>query len=175
MFEKIKELFNKSTKEAKKLDTAMKELKSVHEQSICEFESNTNDCSLVQQLKEKQTMKRIVDADIKAYNNHSNATIQKFWHFLITLEKNGFKMNSNSNSYRMFPVQEKSDIRDIFIIEGTYRLERVLDSFTLDDINDIFNELMALKQKTIVIEEKQAVSKALVKDIDDIKTKLGIE
>lgn len=174
MFEKIKELFNKPIKEANELDTAMKELKNVSEQSICEFESNTNDCSLVQQLKEKQAIKRIVDADIKAYNTHNYSSVQKFRHFLLALEENGFRMN-NVYVTKQFDALKNSEINNMFLREGTRRLEYVLDSFSLDDIDNIANELKALKQKIIIVEEKKATSNVLANDIANIKAKLGID
>ena len=63
MFDKIRNWII-NIKRADELDTTISELSS--EKNICKFESDTSDCSLVQELKSKQAMKKIVDADLWA-------------------------------------------------------------------------------------------------------------
>ena len=170
MFNKIKSWIANCIKTSNELDKSTNELNNVSEQNICKFESDTSDCSLIQELKSKQEIKKIVDDDIKEYDSHGNDNIQKFLNFLITMENSGFRMNVSSRIW-----SDVSDIRDMFNREGTFRLEVVLDSFSLDDIDDIANEIKALKQKMIIVKEKRAYSNALAKDISDIKVKLGID
>ena len=169
MFEKLKIFFSKSVKTSKEVDTTMNELKNTVEKFICKYEGNTNECSLIKELKSKQAMKKTIEDCIKSYDNHSNTNVENIWRFLATLEKNGFRMNSDAHSYN------SSDINEMFIHEGTYRLEHALNYFSLTDIDNIANELKALKQNTIIVREKKAVLKALEDDIADIKNKLGIE
>ena len=54
----LKQFFGRAVQEAQELDAVM---------ASCQFESSTNDCSLVQQLKQKQTEKREMDAKIKDF------------------------------------------------------------------------------------------------------------
>lgn len=163
-------------KEAQKLDNAMNE---TYRGNACKHESDTNDCNLVQQLKEKQSALRIIENDIKAYSKYDLSIAQHTKSFLKSLESHGFKMDKYYKSLLWSYYEEKDDCGAVYNMfkegYGVQILERALCDVSFKDIDNIFNELKAIKQRCVILEEKEAAAKALRQDIKNIKTKLGIE
>lgn len=154
-------LFNKLARASQSIDITSIEAN----QNICRHESNTSDCSLVQQLKEKQAAKREIDDYIKAYENnapHITCHLQKFF---MALESYGFEMDYFHQSVdRLFRYNYAAVV-----------IEKALHDLSIDDVNHLTSEIISLKQKAYVLEEKRESSKVLGQEIADIKDKLGIE
>lgn len=159
-------------KDAQEIDKAIKAEDNNLEQNVCvcKYESNTSDCSLVQQLKEKQANKKAVDNDIKSYEKYDLSIVQYVRKFLTTLEEHNFCMDKH---YRFSGEGAVDFMFNNFC--GVGRLEEALYYISNDDIDNMAKELKSLKQRTIIINELKSVSKALENDIADIKEKLGIE
>lgn len=169
--------FKKCIKEAQKLDKAINE---TYRGNACKHESDTNDCNLVQQLKEKQSALRIIENDIKAYSEYDLSIVQHTKSFLKSLESCGFKMDKYyGESPYVFcasSCNKCSAVDNMFKgFYGVQRLEKALCDVSLEEIDNVYNELKAIKQKRMVLEEKEAAAKAIRQDIVNIKMKLGIE
>lgn len=158
-------LFKRCVNDVLYLDTALNEVYE-KQQNTCKYESSTSDCSLVQQLKEKQAAKKEIDNYIKAYENNSPSTTQylrKF--FLMLLESNGFEMDYYyRRAERMFEYNYANII-----------FERAIHDLSVDDVNNLTSEIISLKQKACILTAKREESNILNKEIADIKEKLGIE
>lgn len=73
----IKRFFGYAVEQAQEVDTAL---------ATCQFESSNKDCSIVQQLRDKQEQKKEVDAKIKAFEQHEPVVVDKFIELLLNLE-----------------------------------------------------------------------------------------
>jgi hypothetical protein len=170
--------FKKCINEAQELDNAMNNIYRGKTENVCRHESDTNDCNLVQQLKEKQSALRTIENDIKAYSKYDLSIVQQTKSFLKSLESCGLKMDKYYRQSLYWFDKEKDDcgaVSSMFEHYGAQIIEKALYDFSLEDINNIFNELKSLKQKTMILEEKEAAASALRQDIANIKMKLGIE
>lgn len=141
----------------------------------CQFESNNNDCSLIQQLKEKQTTKRGIDEKIKAFEQHEPAVIDKLLEFLLLLESNRFEMGMECRSYHMPGAYNSGVKRTFYDHYSMLRLERVIAQVTESDLDAIHAELKSMKNRVNVLGELHQQSSALADEIKVIKAQLGIE
>lgn len=162
----LKRFFGSAVEQAQELDAAM---------ASCQFESSNKDCSLVQQLKDKQTQKRAIDNKIKSYDDHSINTVTNIFLLLVELEKEGVEMTRYDRSYP-FMVSNYSAFKDcagrhIF----TVKLEKVLDEMSESGVAAIGEELNALKTRATILCDLRRQSAELGKEITTIKAQLGIE
>lgn len=137
----------------------------------CQFESSNNDCSLVQQLKQKQAEKREVDAKIKDFETSQPARVLRFMSFLMEMERHGFEMGCHHHhleygSYIYYHFQHRC---------GTGKLEDMLGGMSDAELNMMFEELKALKHRAKIVGELQSQAHQLDDEISELKTKLGIE
>lgn len=138
---------------------------------VCQFTENSGECSLVQQLKQKQAEKRDVDTKIKSYESAGAETVPYFLRFLVSMEQQGLEMERNfSRAYYDSRIYYDFQNRC-----GTARLEEVLCGMSDNEMNLMFEELRNLKNKAQVVGEYRAMSKKLGEEISELKTKLGIE
>ena len=138
---------------------------------VCQFTEDSGDCSLVQQLKQKQAEKRDVDAKIKSYESTGAETVPYFLRFLVSMEQQGLEMERNF-------ARSCYDSRIYYDFHhrcGTARLEEVLCRIPDNEINLMFEELRSLKNKAQVVGEYWAISKKLGEEISELKIKLVIE
>lgn len=163
----LKRLFGSAVEPAQDFDTTI---------ATCQFKSSNNDCSLVRELKEKQTAKRAVDNKIKSYDEHSVNSIASFFDLLVKMEKDGFEMGTSSYYPGSFNSSERSRIADSF--ERSFcmiKLENILSSMFDEDIAAISSELFALRTRSAVLGDLRRQSAKLDKEIAAIKAQLGIE
>lgn len=151
---------------------------------VCDFESSTNDCSLVQQLKDKQAKKREIDASIKSYDDHSGVNVEKFLALLLRMEEGGFQMGWVSSHYPSWTLGHETlsdenkrswiarSFNDLF---GVCRLETILDEMSNEDVIAIGEELKALKRRADIVCDLRRQSDSLSVEIATIKIQLGIE
>ena len=162
----LKRFFGSAVEQAQELDTAM---------ASCQFESSNKDCSLVQQLKDKQTRKRAIDNKIKSYDDHSTNTVTNFFLLLVELEKNGVEMSRYDRSYPFmrsdYSLFKDSADRHFFVA----KLEKVLDEMSESGVAAIGEELNALKTRARILCDLRRQSAELGKEIATIKAQLGIE
>ena len=162
----LKRFFGSAIEQAQELDAAM---------ASCQFESSNKDCSLVQQLKDKQAKKREIDAKITSFEKHEPVVLEKFMEFLLKLERNRFEMGMDYRSYHM-PGVYNSKIKDTFgRCYGVERFEAVIDQTTMADIDAIHEELRAMKDRVNVLSGLHQQSKLLGNEIKGLKDQLGIE
>ena len=164
----LKRLFGSAVEQAQEFDAAM---------ASCQFESSNKDCSLVQNMKDKQAAKREIDGRIKSYNDHSADTIIQFFSLLVEMEKSGFKMGDHD--WRMsygYGSSNRSFITESFErAYGVIRLEEILDRMPEEGVAAIGTELTAMKQRATILGDLRRQSAELGKEIETIKTQLGIE
>lgn len=154
----FKRLFGSAVEQAQEFDAAM---------ASCQFESSNNDCSLVQQLKDKQEQKRNLEKEIKEYATNSPAVVTNLYKFLKELERSGFHMDSRFH---------RSCLEyDMGSSMGMVLIERALYQMTDDDVRGIGKELCAIRDRRRTIAEKEAALAVICADIAIIKTQLGIE
>lgn len=135
--------------------------------SVCQYQSDLEECNLIHQLKEKQSQLKELDNEIRKYKNGSIETIPHFINFLMLLGEHTDLMNYHYDEHH-------GKVRNYFSRHGTYDLEKILHILSLDDIDMIATDLKMLKTKSKIMSEKQSISRVLEKDIDKIKVKLGI-
>ena len=133
--------------------------------NICKYESSTGDCSLIQQLKEKQAAKKKIDEDIKAYESNSPLIAQSIRKFFIALEKRGLEMD---HYYHRVDKMFDHHYATCIVANALYDL-------SLEDVESLISEIQSIKQKAVVLEEKRLKSQVLGQNIADIKERLGIE
>lgn len=137
----------------------------------CNYESSTGECSLIQKLKELQTQKKEVDKQIEDYEKSRSASADNFINLLVEMEKAQCFMFCNSRIIR----DHESGVNKHFEYYGTSHLERVLGSFSENQVQLICNELKNLSNKVNTIAEKREASNKLAAEIKEIKDALGIE
>lgn len=157
----LKQFFGRAVQEAQEFDAVM---------ASCQFESSNNDCSLVQQLKQKQAEKREVEAKIKDFETSHPAMVLRFKAFLMEMERHGFEMGCHHH------LEFGSCVYHYFQHRcGVGRLEDVLGRMSDAELNMIFEELRALKHRAQIFGELRSQANQLSDEIDELKTKLGIE
>ena len=157
----LKQFFGRAVQEAQEFDAVM---------ASCQFESSNNDCSLVQQLKQKQAEKREVEAKIKDFETSHPAMVLRFEAFLMEMERHGFEMGCHHH------LEFGSRIYHYFKHRcGVWKLEDVLGRMSDAELNMIFEELRALKHRSKFFGELRSQANQLSDEIDELKTKLGIE
>lgn len=162
----LKRFFGYAVEQAQEVDTAL---------ATCQFESGNKDCSLVQQLKDKQTQKRAIDNKIKSYDLHSADNIRNFFLLLCKMEAKGIEMTKYDRGYP-FMVSNYSSVKDCFERSfGMARLEEALDEISEEGVAAIGEELNALKKRAIIMCDLRPQSAELGKEIAQIKAQLGIE
>ena len=154
----LKRFFRSAVEQAQELDAAM---------ASCQFESSNNDCSLVQQLKDKQAQKRNLEKEIKDYATNSPAVVTNLCKFLKELEQSGFHMDSRFGRSCLEYSMGSS--------MGMVLIERALCQMTDGDVRGIGKELCAIRDRRQTISEKEASLAVICADIAIIKTQLGIE
>lgn len=162
----LKRFFGSAVEQVQELDAAM---------ASCQFESSNKDCSLVQQLKDKQTQKRAIDNKIRSYDDHSTNTVTNFFLLLVELEKEGVEMTRYDRSYP-FMVSNYSAFKDCADRHFfTVKLEKVLDAMPESGVAAIGEELNALKTRATILCDLRRQYAELGKEIATIKAQLGIE
>ena len=162
----LERFFGYAVEQAQEVDIAL---------ATCQFESSNKDCSLVQQLKDKQTQKRAIDSRIKSYDLHSADNIRNFFLLLCKMEANGIEMTKYDRGYP-FGVSNYSSVKDCFERSfGMERLEEALDEISEEEVAAIGEELNALKKRAIILCDLRSQSAELGKEIAQIKAQLGIE
>lgn len=162
----LKRFFGYAVEQAQEVDAAL---------ATCQFESSNKDCSLVQQLKDRQTQKRAIDNKINSYDLHSANNIRNFFLLLCKMEAKGIEMSKYDRGYP-FIVSNHSPIKDCFERSfGMARLEEALDEISEDGVAAIGEELNTLKKRAIILCDLRAQSAELGKEITTIKAQLGIE
>lgn len=140
--------------------------------SMCQHIGGTADCSLVQRLRELQLTKKDVDTQIATYEKCDKSVAPKTINFIVALHEDSSALPYwNPHSY--YSYTEK--VSNHFNYYGARVLEFPLSKFTIEDIEDICNELKLVKRRTEVLEEKRELSKNLTTQIKEIKDALGIE
>ena len=158
----LKQFFGRAIQEAQEFDAAM---------ASCQFESNNNDCSLVQQLKQKQAEKREADAKIKDFETARPASVLRFLAFLMEMERHGFEMGYYHRHLEYGPcIHHHFQHRC-----GAGKLEDMLGRMSDAELNMMFEELKALKHRAKIVGELQSQTQQLSDEISELKTKLGIE
>lgn len=158
----LKQFFGRAVQEAQEFDAVM---------ASCQFESSNNDCSLVQQLKQKQAEKREMDAKIKDFETSQPANVLRFMSFLMEMERHGFEMGCHHHH-----LEYGSYIYNHFKHRyGVGKLEDVLGGMSDTELNMMFEELKALKHRAKTVGGLRSQANQLSNEIDELKTRLGIE
>lgn len=138
---------------------------------VCQFTVEDGECSLVQQLKQKQTEKRKMDAKIKDFETSQPANVLRFMSFLMDMERHGFEMGCHHHH-----LEYGSYIYNHFKHRyGVGKLEDVLGGMSDTELNMMFEELKALKHRAKTVGELRSQANQLSDEISELKTKLGIE
>jgi hypothetical protein len=139
---------------------------------MCQHVGGTEDCSLVQKLRELQLTKKDVDNQIATYEKCDKSVAPKTIDLIVALHEDSCALPYwNPHSY--YSYTEK--VRSHFDYYGSKVLEWPLSKFTIDDIEEMCNELKLVKRRTEILEEKRELSKKLTEQIKEIKDTLGIE
>lgn len=162
----FKRFLCESVEQVQQLDEAM---------ASCQFESTSNDCSLIQQLKDRQAQKKEVDAKIKAFTSDEPIVMENFVEPLMQMERNHFQMGMEYRSYHM-PGAYNSKLKDSFYHHyGTERFKVIISQMPESTIDAIHNELKSMKNWVTILGDLQQQRDALEKEIEQIKAQLGIE
>jgi hypothetical protein len=148
----FKNLFKKS---AKPKET----VKEVEVPCVCE--SGNEHCDLILRLRKYQDLRKELKSEIDILNRNSREFLCYFISFLKKLEENNFKMNS-------FNDWITSDHNMLI-------LDRTISQYSSGDIVRMTEELRVYRNKADIIYDKQRALRMLEDDIEEIKSKLGIE
>lgn len=160
----IKRIFQRAAETARNFDSA-----------VCEFMGTNESCSLVQQLKDKQAEKREIDNKVKAFEQGEPVALDKFIELLLRLEKASFEMGMDYRPYHK-PGVYNSRIKDTFNgYYGIQRFEGIIDQVPDTDIDAIYIELKAMKNRASVLSGLRQQSSVLAEEIEKVKDQLGIE
>lgn len=160
----IKRIFQRASETAQDFDSA-----------VCEFMGTNESCSLMQQLRDKQAEKREIDNKIKSFEQSEPVVLEKFIDLLLRLEKASFEMGVDYQSYHK-PGVYNSRIKDTFNgYYGIQRFEGVIDQVPDTDIDAIYIELKAVKNRASVLSGFRQQSSVLAEEIEKVKDQLGIE
>ena len=136
---------------------------------VCQFTIEDGECSLVQQLKQKQAEKRELDTRIKNFEEPVEPYLRMFTMFLGSMENCGFEMNTGYRSL-------KSSIRrELSTVYGLCKLQGIIGRMTDTQLEDMFQELREIKYKERIVSNLKQQSASLGGEIAELKTKLGIE
>lgn len=136
---------------------------------VCQFTIEDGECSLVQQLKQKQAEKRELDEKIKSLVEPAGLCLEKFIMFLGSMENCGFEMNKGYHGFR-------STIRRELSTEyGLRKFQDIVGRMTDNQLEGMFQELRTIKHKDGIISNLRQQSILLSGEIDELKAKLGIE
>lgn len=150
--------------------------KYLSEFPVCEFNGGNQECDLIKELRKKQDELRCVREELRKLNERDPALVSNVVNFLKLCD-----------SYRLFDYIEqyhrhyKDEIRfdNTISLSGIYNmiaiLEDVLGGISIEDIDNMFEEFKMLKEKGAIISQKEKSKNILMKDIGEIKSKLGIE
>lgn len=134
---------------------------------VCKFESDTEDCSLISQLREKQKQYDILKSIINNLEKNKQECIQCTYHFLESLGNEGIDFKPIYIGRARFPYYNW----DRLYCSVTYVLKQMSD----DMFNKFINELTTLKHKDDVISKRKSELENLENEIVAIKQQLGIK
>lgn len=130
----------------------------------CKFESSLGDCSLLQQLKEKQTLKMEVAKEVKALENYSVSETQHLLGFLTNLTK----AKIIDFPYGLYGLYTTTD-------NLNREVDYVLRNMSVNQVNDLCKELMSLKQRSNNMKAAQRRLNLIETEIKELRDRLGIE
>lgn len=136
---------------------------------VCQFTIEDGECSLVQQLKQKQAEKRELDAKIKSLREPAGLRLGKFIIFLVSMESRGFEMT------RGYHWPKSTIRRELSSEYGLCKFQDIVGRMTDDQLEGMFQELRDIKHKDGIISDLQQRAVLLGEEIAELKTKLGIE
>lgn len=127
----------------------------------CTCNGGNEHCDLILQLREYQDLRKKIKKEIEMLNKNGRESIVYLIKFLRKLEKNNF---------RMHPLDDCSVSNYSLNI-----LERTIHECSSDDIFIMTEELKRYRNKADIICEKQRELKTVEDNINNIKSKLGID
>lgn len=146
--------------------------KYLSELPVCEFNGGNQECDLIKELRKKQDELRCVREELRKLNERDPALVSHVVEFLKLCDS--YKLFDYIDKYHMFNRYDNaisfSGICSIIAI-----LENVLDGINVEDIDNMFKEFKTLKEKGAIISQKKKSENVLIRDIREIKSKLGIE
>ena len=162
----LKRFFGEAVEKAQEVDAAI---------ATCQFESSNKECSLVQQLKDKQAEKKAVDAEIESFTSDEPVAMEKFMDLLLQMERHHFEMGMDYRSYHMPDVYNSKIKGSFYHHYGTARFIEIIALMTEEDIDAIHNELKSMKNCVSILNKLNQWRDTLEKEIEEIKAQLGIE
>ena len=157
MIDMFKKLFKKNAK------SNTEHIKEVAVPCVCE--GNNEHCDLVLKLREKQALRKEIEEKINIFNKNDSELIN-FFKFLKALENKGFAMEKGLYGWDVYGCYNQKHMSI---------LKYVIDECSSADIFRITEELKSYKTNTYVIAEMKRTLKVTKDDIEEIKSKLGIE
>lgn len=140
---------------------------------LCEFNGIGRDCDLVKELREKQNKLKDVQKELNKLETDNPELIKTFLKFLDSCNKNGFFEILERCGH--FALGNNWHVSEIVRKYGMNSVQDGLQDITVEEIDKMCNELKIVKEKGKIIKEYKDEENLLKKNIDDIKSKLGIE
>ncbi len=173
-------MFEKLFKKVKSFDDAMQQVQQTEEVpiiTVCKYESQNNDCSLLHLLKDKQAQKEFLEEEIKKISDEKKGQITEntkvICKFLKALNRTGILRFFNDN-YHWYKADDTFDTY-CSMYDFPERIEASIQFLTSEDIENISKELADIKKYKENIAQKEQNVLLLKKEIIDIKRQLGVE
>ena len=132
---------------------------------VCKFESDTDDCSLISQIREKQRQCDKLRAEIKSLESNKQEYTQYTFKFLVNLSNDGINFEHIRGEYVTYFE------RDRLYYALIYALKEMPDEI----FNIFIKELISLRYRTDIISNKKEELRNLGNEIAAIKQQLGIK
>lgn len=138
---------------------------------VCKVDGSSQECDLIKELRKKQDELRHIQQELMQMEDDDPVLVASFMRFLRICEKCGFFYEASRHM-----GYSRSDTMTLFEArQGLSILERALAEFEVEDIDNMFNEFKALKEKGTIIRQKRDIKKSIEKEIREIKDRLGID
>lgn len=132
---------------------------------VCKFESDTEDCSLISQIREKQRQCDKLRAEIKSLESNKQEYTQYTFKFLVNLSNDG--INFEHIRGECVPYFDHNRLYYAVI----YALKEMPD----EAFNIFIKELISLRYRANIILNKKEELRNLGNEIAAIKQQLGIK
>lgn len=141
---------------------------------VCKLNGANQECELIRELRINQEELRKINESLKSLEEYSPKLLNCMIKILLISERTelSYFIRRYISSYKPF----SENIQDFFsMYGGVHAIQQALMNVSIDDIDNMCEELKKLKERGELIYQYSEEKKNTEKKIADMKEKLGIE